>query len=185
MAHDTRASEREFRVQAMEIRVANQQATVKLVNTMSDEDVKNQISTLKQNQSGSLKRIHIIEVVGVQPEEGVLARLHGCWLIWRSEVEIASLMRAAGLPPSVAPPDATPRPAAKRPCCCCAPDLAGCCWSNCVVLPSAVVLAAPMVRGLQGEDEGWKRFDGPPIRSWRSHCCQVAKLSYPRPWLPV
>jgi len=81
MAHDTRASEREFRVQAMEIRVANQQATVKLVNTMSDEDVKNQISTLKQNQSGSLKRIHIIEVVGVQPEEGVLTRLHGCWLI--------------------------------------------------------------------------------------------------------
>jgi len=81
MAHDTRASEREFRVQAMEIRVANQQATVKLVNTMSDEDVKNQISTLKQNQSGSLKRIHIIEVVGVQPEEGVLAHLHGCWLI--------------------------------------------------------------------------------------------------------
>jgi len=55
MAHDTRASEREFRVQAMETRVANQQATVKLVNTMSDEDVKNQISTLKQNQSGSLK----------------------------------------------------------------------------------------------------------------------------------
>ena len=130
MAHDTRASEREFRVQAMETRVANQQATVKLVNTMSDEDVKNQISTLKQNQSGSLKWIHIIEVVGVQPEEGVLARLHGCWLIWRSEVEIASLMRAAGLPPSVAPPDATPRPTAKRPCCCRALDLAGCCWSN-------------------------------------------------------
>ena len=75
MTHDTRASEREFRVQAMEIRVANQQARVKLVNTMSDEDVKNQISTLEQNQISSLKRIHIIEV------EGVLAHLHGCWLI--------------------------------------------------------------------------------------------------------
>jgi hypothetical protein len=81
MTHDTRASEREFRVQAIEIRVANQQATVKLVITMSDEDVKNQICTLKQNQIGSLKRIHIIEVVGVRTEEVVLAHLHGCWLI--------------------------------------------------------------------------------------------------------
>jgi hypothetical protein len=65
MAHDTRASEREFQVQAVEIRVANPQATIKLVNTMSDEDVKNQISTLKQNQIGSLKRIHILPSAAV------------------------------------------------------------------------------------------------------------------------
>jgi glyoxylate carboligase len=28
-------------------------------------------------------------------------------------------------------------------------------------------------------------IDIPITESWRSHCCQVAKLSYPRPWLPV